>query len=341
MQFFGNSLEKYCIALVVFVAFFLALKIFRSVVVSRLKRIAEKTKTTLDDHLVGILEGISPLFFWFLSFYLTIKTLNVNNDFEKIFDGLFIVLVILEAVKITRHIIDFGLQKLSGRKEATVINGLRLVINIALWATALLLILSNLGFNISALAASLGIGGIAIAFAAQNILADLFSSFTIYFDKPFQVGDYIIVTGSVGVVDGTVTHIGLKTTRILSLRGEEIVVSNKELTESHIQNFKKLKKRRVDFQVGVTYGTKTEKLKKVPAIVKKIIDKEKLAEFGRTHFFEFADFSLIVKIMYYVTTGDYDDYLNTQQSINLQIKEAFEKEGIEMAFPTQTVYVKK
>ncbi|MCF7917965.1 mechanosensitive ion channel family protein [Candidatus Gracilibacteria bacterium] len=341
IQIFGNSLERYSSAIFIFLGFWIGLKIFRGFILNRLGSIVRKTKTQLDDQLFLIVKEISGGFFWFMAFYFTIKTLNLANDFEKILDGAFLVLIVWELVKIAQRSVEYGLQKVQQNKDETVVNGLRLVIRIILWATALLLVLSNLGFNISALAASLGIGGIAIAFAAQNILADLFSSFTIYFDKPFAVGDYVIVTGPNGLVDGTVKHIGLKTTRLISLRGEEIVISNKELTESHIQNLKKLKTRRVDFQIGVTYDTSVEKLKLIPNLVKKVIKAQKLAEYGRTHFHEFGDFSLKFKIMYHVETGDYDDYLNIQQSINLGIKEVFEKEKIEMAFPTQTIHVIK
>ncbi|MCF7812015.1 mechanosensitive ion channel family protein [Candidatus Gracilibacteria bacterium] len=341
MSIFGNSVQSYGIAILLFVGFWIGLKIFRSVILRRLEKVSQRTKTEIDDRMVKVLEEMSGFFLWFVAFYLTIKTLRINESIENVLDGLFLVLVVWELIKIVRQIMEFGLQRVSHRKDETIVHGLRLVLNIAIWATAILLVLSNLGFNISALAASLGIGGIAIAFAAQNILGDLFSSFTIYFDKPFQVGDYIVVTGGNGTVNGVVKHIGLKTTRIASLQGEEIVVSNKQLTESNIQNFKKLHQRRVDFQIGVTYDTKTEKLEKIPELIKKAIDPLKGAEFGRAHFYQFADFSLNFKIMYYVDSGDYDDYLNTQQKINLGIRKAFEKEGIEMAFPTQTLYLKK
>jgi len=198
-------------------------------------------------------------------------------------------------------------------------------------------VLSNLGVNITSLVAGLGIGGLAIALALQSVLSDLFSSFSIYFDKPFQVGDYIIV----GKHSGTVEKIGIKSTRIRASQGEEIVISNQELTSARVQNFKKLKERRNTTSIGVTYETSTDKLKKIPDIIKYIIEEEKNARFDRVYFTTFADSALVFDLVYYVKSDAYSVYLETQQNINFKIKEAFEKEGIDMAYPTQTIYLTK
>ena len=185
--------------------------------------------------------------------------------------------------------------------------------------------------------AGLGIGGIAIAFALQNILSDIFASFSIYFDKPFKVDDFIIIGDDKGVVK----KIGIKSTRIQTLQGEELVISNKELTESRVHNYKKMERRRIVFVFGVTYETPTEKVKKIPSIIKDIIEKTELADIDRVHFKEFADFSLNFEVVYYLKTSDYAEYMDTQQEINLAMKEHFEKEQIEFAYPTQTVFVHK
>ena len=202
---------------------------------------------------------------------------------------------------------------------------------------AVMLILSNLGYNISSLIAGFGIGGVAIALAVQNILGDLFSSLSIYFDKPFKIGDLI----QVGSLTGKVRKIGLKTTRVTSLQGEEIIIPNAVLTGQNIQNFGKLKERRNKFSLGLTYETTTAKLKKIPNIIKKIIEDTTNTRFDRAHFSNFGDFSLNFEVVYYVLSQDYAEFMDSQQNINLKIKEAFEKEGIDMAFPTSTVYVNK
>ncbi|QQR83532.1 mechanosensitive ion channel family protein [Candidatus Peregrinibacteria bacterium] len=211
------------------------------------------------------------------------------------------------------------------------------MLKFVLWSIAVLMILSNLGINVSALITGLGIGGIAVALAVQTLLSDLFSSFSIYFDKPFEVGDFVVI----GEHSGTIKRIGLKTTRIQALGGEELVLSNHELTNTRIQNFKRMQRRRILFSVGVVYGTTTDQLKKIPEIIKDIIDTVALADFDRAHFKHFGDFSLVFEIVYFLNSKEYVDYMNTQQSINLALREAFEKEHIEMAFPTQTVYVQK
>ncbi len=333
----GNSALTIVGGIVVFTALLGFLKIFRTKFLTKLEKITKKTETEFDERLVKMIENISSLFYWFLAFYLTIKIVDFNTNIENILDGIFLVLIVWEVLKITQNLIEYALKKTTAGKDETVLHGLNLIIKIIIWSTGCLLVLSNLGFNISAIAASMGVGGIAIALAAQNILGDLFSSFSIYFDKPFRLGDYIVI----GTDRGTVRKIGLKTTRIETLQGEELIVSNKELTEARIQNYKKMKRRRISFKFGVIYATPLVKLKKIPETIMNIIEKQELATPQRAHFREFGDFSLNFEATYYIESQDFDDYLNTQQNINFEIKQAFEKEGIEMAFPTQTLFVKK
>ena len=240
--------------------------------------------------------------------------------------------------------VDYGAQKIKDDRQkeesdadVSIIDLFSKVIKAAIWIMAIFFILTNLGFEITPMIAGLGIGGIAIAFALQNVLGDVFASISIYFDRPFKVGDYIII----GTDNGTVKHIGIKSTRIQTLQGQELIVSNKDLMESRIHNYKNMDKRRISFSFGVTYDTTSAKLKKIPVIVEKIIDNAKSAEFDRAHFKEFGDSALLFDIVYYVTTREYDVYMDIQQAINLQIKAAFEKEKIEMAYPTQTLFVHK
>jgi len=196
------------------------------------------------------------------------------------------------------------------------------------------MLLSNIGINVSSLVASLGIGGIAIALAAQSVLGDIFSAFSIYIDKPFQVGDYIDLGGKTG----TIKKIGLKNTRIKTLQGQELIVPNTELTNSHVENYKRMTKRRVAFSVGVTYDTPSKKLEKIPDMVSKVLEKVEGAELDRVHFMSFGDFSLNYDIVYFVNSREYTQYADRQQQINLALFKAFEKAEIEFAFPTQTIY---
>jgi small-conductance mechanosensitive channel len=185
--------------------------------------------------------------------------------------------------------------------------------------------------------AGLGIGGIAVALAAQAILGDLFSYFVIFFDRPFEIGDFIII----GDFMGSIEHIGIKTTRIRSLGGEQLVFSNTDLTNSRIRNYKRMEKRRVVFKLGIVYQTTTSQVKEVPGIIKTAIENVQDTVFDRAHFATYGDFSLDFEVVYYVLSGDYNKYMDIQQDINFEIKEEFEKRGIEFAYPTQTLFLEK
>jgi small-conductance mechanosensitive channel len=205
------------------------------------------------------------------------------------------------------------------------------------WLIGGLLILSNLGVNITSLIAGLGIGGVAVALALQNVLGDLFSSFAIYFDKPFEVGDFI----QVGQDSGTVKKVGIKTTRLQSLQGEEIIISNQELTTSRINNFRRIKSRNVIFSVGVLYETPQEKLEKIPDIFKSIIENIEQATFNRAHLRSFDDSAITFEFSYFVNDDDFVLYLDKQQEVLLALNKVFTQEKIEFAYPTQTLFVKK
>ena len=342
---FGNSLMNYAYFIGIIIISFIFAKIISHIFKKYFQKLALKTKTKLDDILALTLEKPLTYLVFFLGIFFAFKYLAISQSLDNILNKVFSVIIIL--------IITIGLNKLvnsfiavywvplASKTKSNVDDNLIPVIktfsSIIIWSIALIFLLNNLGLNITSLVAGLGIGGIAIAFALQNILSDIFSSISIYLDKPFQVGDYVVT----GIDSGTVKKIGLKSTRITTLQGEELVVSNKELTETRIRNYKKMKKRRAAFKIGVEYGTSSEKLKKIPLIIKKIVDKVEGVDFDRAHFTDFGDFSLNFDIVMFVATRDYAVYRDIQQKVNLEIVEAFEKEKIDMAFPTQTVYVKK
>jgi len=222
-----------------------------------------------------------------------------------------------------------------GQEKLKQLNGIMLIINAIIWVLGLLFLFDNLGYNVTTIVAGLGIGGIAIALAAQNILGDLFNYFVIFFDRPFEVGDFITVDDK----KGTVEHIGIKTTRLLSLNGEQLAFSNSDLTKSRIHNYKRMDRRRVSFNLGVVYSTTHEKLQKIPSIIKDIINLQELATFDRAHFAKFGSYSLDFEIVYFIESADYVHYMDTQQAICLGIFKAFDDEKIEFAYPTQTVMV--
>jgi len=335
-EFLGNTTKEHAIALAVFIGLIIIFKIFKTIILHRLEKLAKKTKTEIDDAVIEVFKTIKPPFYIYLAFYIAIQTLNFTGLASRIITALLIIWIVFLLVKAAQIFIDVLFRKKLDEGERTTksaIGAIKLIAKIILWSFGLLIVLSNLGVNITSLVAGLGVGGIAVALAVQNILSDLFSSFAIYFDKPFVVGDFIVI----GEHKGTVEKIGIKTTRIRSLQGEEIVISNQELTSARIQNFKKMQKRRITFSIGVLYETPSEKLKKIPQMIKTIIDAVDKTEFDRAHFKEFGDFALIFEIVFYIESGDYTDYMNAQQEINLKINQAFAQENIEMAYPTQTI----
>jgi len=341
-ELWGNTLKQYLMALILFIVLLIVFRIFRLFILKYLKKLAGKTKNAFDDELIKTVGRVHYLFYLFLALYFPLKVLSTTPGIEKIIDGVFIVVLIVQVIFAVQSMAEYGIRLLISRNDGgdyreTTLHGLRLLMKIVLWTVGLLLVLSNLGVNITSLVASLGIGGIAVALAVQNILSDVFSSFSIYFDKPFQVGDTI----QIGQDVGEVKKIGLKTTRLQTLQGEELVISNNELTNARVQNYKKMETRRVDLNLGFVYDTDLSKLKKVNEIVEKTIKNTEEVEFSRCHFVEFGDFSLKFACVYYVLSNEYDVYANRQQEINFALKDAFDKEGIEMAFPTQTIFVEK
>jgi small-conductance mechanosensitive channel len=219
------------------------------------------------------------------------------------------------------------------RAHLTTLTAIGFLFRLALWVTALLLVLANLGVNITALLAGLGVGGIAVALALQNILGDLFASMSILLDKPFVVGDFI----SVDNLGGTVEHIGLKTTRVRSLSGEQLVFSNGDLLKTRIRNYQKMKDRRVVFAFTVAASTAPEKLGAIAEIIRESIAGRRLAQFDRCYFKEFGTMGPTFESIYYVLSPDYGEYLDIQHAVNLEISRRFREEGIELAYLPQIV----
>jgi small-conductance mechanosensitive channel len=339
---FGNTTLSYLTSLAIFLGGIVVVVFFKQYVLSRLKKWAESTETSLDDLLINAIEKSLVPVFYFGVLYLSLHTLVLSAEFKY---GLRIVAVVLFtflAVRAVTSAVNFGLRSYLKKSDdlergEKQLKGIRGLVNMVIWGIALVFLLDNLGVKISAVVAGLGIGGIAVALAAQAVLGDLFSYFVIFFDKPFEVGDFIVIGDKMGSVE----QVGIKTTRLRAIGGELLIFSNTDLTNSRVHNFKKMEKRRVVFKLGVIYQTPAEKLKAIPQIVKDIIAKQEDAAFDRGHFASYGDFSLNFEFVYYVTGADYAKYMDIQQAINLSIFEVFEKEKIEFAYPSQTLFVNK
>lgn len=338
----GNTVENYLIAFGIILGGILFIRLIRKGVVNYLRRWAEKSQGTTDDFLVSVLEkNLLPVFnlgvFYGAMHYLTLppKGTRALDIFYGFAITWFIVRII---IRLVRHsVYEYAEKQEDPETKKKQMNSLMAIVKMLVWLVAIIFLLSNLGFNVTGIVAGLGIGGIAIALAAQAILGDLFSYFVIFFDRPFEPGDFITVDDK----KGTVEKVGLKTTRVRALSGEQLILSNSNLTNSRVHNFKRLERRRVAFILMVTYDTGSEMLEKIPAIVREIIESYKDISFDRAHLTQLADSSINFEVVYFVETPDLTIHLDSQQSIYLKIIKSFRSHGIDFAFPTQTVFEHK
>lgn len=337
-----NRVSDYIIFLSLFIIAVIAIRVLKNVILRRLKVWSEKTSTTIDNFVVRVIENKVFTLLYFGAFYLTLKSLTLTPYIEKILNMAGVVILTVFAIRILILVINYTLESYARKKALDSskqhnLKGMMTIITILIWAVGITFLLDNLGFEIAAVIAGLGIGGIAVALAAQAILGDLFSYFVIFFDRPFELGDFIII----GEYMGSIEHIGLKTTRIRSLSGEQLVFSNTDLTDSRIRNYKRMEKRRILFKFGVVYQTGLAQLKEIPGIVREVINKIESTAFDRAHFSAYGDFSLDFEVVYYVMSSEYNKYMDIQQEINFAIKEQFENRGIEFAYPTRTIFLEK
>jgi small-conductance mechanosensitive channel len=341
--FFGNTGWDYALAIVVFVGMLFVLKIFQLIILARLKRLAKKTKSSIDDVLLDVIDQIKSWFYLLVSLYVSSSILELPGLLENGIELLFYLALIAEAIAIVQAIATYAMRRyLKGRNhddvnQKAMVNMALVFVRITLWALGFLFILSNLGVNVTSLIASLGIGGIAIAFALQNLLNDIFSSFTILFDKPFSIGDFIVVGKDSGVVE----KIGLKTTHIKTLRGEVMIIPNRDLTNSRVQNLKTLERRREVLNFEVEYEIDKKTLLSIPTIVEEVISPVKQVTFDRCHFSSYGESGLQFEAIYYYEGSDYVAFMDAKQKINYDLFEIFEKQKISFAYPTQTVHIKK
>ena len=339
---FGNTLQSYGIALIIFLVIWILGSFLVHFIVKLAGRFNKRVSFKFAEFIIDQIKKLPSSFYFVLALFFSTQSLKIPSFLDKVIFFLVTLVLTIAVVRMLIGLFDYLVEEYYFEKQkekdefskATTKNMLSFV-KALFWIGALIFFLDNLGINITSLVVGLGIGGIAIALAAQAVLGDLFSSFSIFIDRPFQLGDFVIVDDLMG----TVEKIGIKTTRIRSLSGEQLIFSNSDLTSTRIRNYKRMNRRRILFTIGVTYDTPAEKLKKIPEIVKEVIAKIEKATFDRAHFKSFGDFSLNFEIVYYVESGDYLNYMNIQEQINLALKERVEGIGCEFAFPTQTIHI--
>jgi small-conductance mechanosensitive channel len=336
--FWGNTVRDWTIAAGIILLSMLALRILRTIVLKRLNNWAQKTSNTFDDFVIRVFKRSVMPMLYIAAIFAGLQYLVIPAKISRVMHVALMVVIVFFVIRIITDIISYAFDRFTGGEneaQARQARGILLIVKVILWLIGIVFLVDNLGYDITTIVAGLGIGGIAIALAAQTILGDLFSYLVIFFDKPFQTGDFISIGSQSGVVD----YVGIKTTRIRTLSGEQLVVSNTDLTNSRVQNFKKMERRRVVFSIGVLYETGSDKLKRIPDMIRNIIEPMEEVTFDRAHFMAFGDFSLNFEIVYYVESADYVLYMDRHQQICLEIYEQFEAAGIEFAYPTQKLFV--
>lgn len=339
---YGNTLQQWALAVVVAVAAYYGLRILKRVLAAQAKRFAERWTSTWSSAAAGLFDTTRRWFLLIVAGYCGTLMVSLHPTVEQIAAGIAIVAAWLQVALWASSLLALYLEHYVRSRSAadpaaaTTIAMLGFLGRLVLWSLVALLALENLGVDVTALVAGLGVGGIAVALAAQNILGDLFASLSIVLDKPFVIGDFIVV----GDQAGTVEAVGMKTTRVRSLTGEQLVFANADLLQSRIRNFKRMQERRIVFAVGVTYETPRDKLGRISAILREAVEQQETLRFDRAHFKQFGPSSLDFEVVYYVKSADYNLYMDAQQAVNLTIFDRFADEGIDFAYPTQTLLVR-
>lgn len=338
--YWGNTVQEYLYVAGAIIAAWIVLQLVKRWVINSLKKFAGRSKTTLDDVLISGFEKFVIPYVYILINFGIIDQLTLSANMNKAIDVAISVVTVFFGARFVNHALHVSLNLYMERRAEAILrvkqmNGILNVFKVLVWALGLLFLLDNLGYKVTTIITGLGIGGIAIALAAQNILSDLFSYFVIFFDKPFEIGDFVVA----GTKSGTVEEIGIKTSRIRTVEGEELVMPNAELVKTPIHNYKRMEKRRVAFTIRVAYATAPEMLREIPVLIKNIITPKEQVLFERAHLQALADYFINFEVVYHMLTTDYNIFMDTHQAICLKILDAFKSRGIDFAIPAQAIYM--
>ena len=340
--YYNNSIQAWLIAGGFTAATYLVLWLLRTVALVRLRDLAQRTSTQLDNMAIDVLGKTGWWFSTYLSLYVGAQYLRLPEDIMALLRNVAVVIVCLQIAVWGHHAIGHWLVQYFRRKHAgdpgmqTMTGALAFLARLILFSALLLMALQNMGFRIDTLLTGLGIGGIAVALSVQSILGDLFASLSIVFDRPFLVGDFIILDNG---MMGTVEHVGLKTTRLRSFTGEELVIANNDLLKSRIRNYRQMQDRLVNFTVGVTYQTPHEQLRAIPMIIRAVIEEHPRTRFEWANFAAYGASSLDFDVAYYVKDYEWYSFMQIREEIYLEIFRRLTEEGVSFAYPTQTLFV--
>ncbi|GAB6387043.1 mechanosensitive ion channel family protein [Stutzerimonas marianensis] len=324
------------IILGVTVVSYLVLQTVLRLITNRLRKLAKGSRSGFASIAAEMLSRTSHVLLIALSLLIALKVVQLPDRWESAMShGWFIALAFQIALWMdtAARLWMESLTRDGKARNPVTTTIIGIMIRIVIWTMMLLSILANLGVDITAMVASLGVGGIAIALAVQTLLSDIFASLSIGVDKPFEIGDFVVF----GSVAGNIEHIGLKTTRIRALSGEQVVCANADLLKQTLHNYKRMNTRRIVFKFGITYNTPSDKVREVAALVKRIIDGVENANFDRAHFLAFDDSQLTFEVVYIMQVSDYNKYMDAQQEINLKLLDGIREMGVQFAFPTRSV----
>ncbi len=339
--YLGNSVRAWGTAVALILVISFGLRFAVTLLNRRLATVSERTTNRIDDVVAAVFANTKTWALSYAGLWFGVKSLDMPAQVHSVLRYLTVIVAVLQVgawgnVAIAQFIkyrvrasIDHD------PATATTMAALGFLVRILLWSVLLLMALDNVGIEIGPVLTGLGVGGIAVALAVQNVLGDLFASLSIVLDKPFVIGDFIVIDD----YKGNIEHIGLKTTRVRSLSGEQLVLGNADLLKSRIRNFKRMQERRILFTLGVVYQTPRETAARIPDMLKDVIESTDSTRFDRAHFKSFGPSSLDFEVVYYVLVPEYNTYMDIQQKMNLEIMRRFEAEGIEFAYPTQTLYL--
>lgn len=343
-HFLGNSVRSYLLCLLTILVGWVLVWLTRHWVLRWIHRLTQHNRTRFHDFLAEniVRLGMPALYAWIA--YMALRDLHLRPSLAKLLQVVITVLIAVQAVRfllrLARELLERNISRRADsaravEQERKSARGLLVVIQVVVWMVVIVVVLDNLGIRVSTFVAGLGITGIAVALAAQAVLGDLFSYFVIYFDRPFQVGHSI----KVGNFQGEVESIGVKTTRLRSISGEQIVMSNKYLTDNQVLNFRVMSRRRAVLLFELDSATPEPALRAIPGIIQNLVSAFPDATFDRAHFKEFGDLGLRFEAVFFVETPNYHRYMDVVQEVNLGLKANLEKTGVSFASPTRTVHL--
>lgn len=327
----GATVYDYLLAVSVFIISGLSLKLLQKIVINSLARLSERTASRWDDAFVNSMQTVKPQFYWFVSFYLSLQVLPVHGAADRVVDVILLAWVVYQIIAASQIVADYLIRSKFTRENdraSEVVSGLLgTLTKIAFWTLGLLFVLSNVGVNVNSLIAGLGIGGLAVALAAQNLLGDLFGSLAIYFDRPFVPGDFI----EVGDEKGTVLKVGIKTTRLRALSGEEIIIANRDITVSRIRNHRRMTERRVEMRFGIEPDTSAKIVKNITAELGSIISSLEQVRFKRMTLAEINGTAIVFEVVFFVKSNEHSVFAEVQQQVWLAIHEFLDEKKIKIA----------